>query len=110
MLEARAAGRWFEIAQDGTRTAVATVLDWEPPNRVVFQWQVDAKLQFDKDMKTEVDIRFRTDVGTVVDLTHGRFDLMDIAQAQLLRNKLEQIWPMALNLFVARAELEAIPL
>jgi hypothetical protein len=35
LMEPRLGGRWLEISQDGTETTVATIILWEPPQRVV---------------------------------------------------------------------------
>ena len=38
LMEPRLGGRWLEIAEDGTRTFVATIILWEPPHRLVMVW------------------------------------------------------------------------
>jgi uncharacterized protein YndB with AHSA1/START domain len=34
------------------------VIAWEPPDRVLLAWQLDADWRYDPDLVTEVDVRF----------------------------------------------------
>jgi hypothetical protein len=63
MLEPRLGGRCFEISHHETRTVVAKIIVWEPPERVVFLWHVCSSLQPDKELKSEVEVRFEMDSG-----------------------------------------------
>ena len=61
LMEPRLGGRWLEIAKDGTETPVATIIQWEPPRRLVLLWQINAQWKPDLTMKSEVDVRFTAD-------------------------------------------------
>jgi uncharacterized protein YndB with AHSA1/START domain len=52
------------------------VIAWEPPNRVVLAWQINAEWKFDPSLISEVEVRFQaqgTDT-TLVRLEHGKLD------------------------------------
>ena len=51
LMEPRLGGRWLEIAEDGTQTPVATIIQWEPPHRLVMVWQINAQWKPDTAMK-----------------------------------------------------------
>jgi uncharacterized protein YndB with AHSA1/START domain len=78
VLEPGVGGRWYERGVDGTECDWGRVTLWEPPDRVVFTWQIDGSFRFDPDpgRASEIDARF-TAVGpaqTVVDVEHRHFD------------------------------------
>jgi uncharacterized protein YndB with AHSA1/START domain len=73
-LEPRQGGRLtekFETAKGNAKSIViGTVLAWEPPSRVLLEWR---NLNFAKDEKTEVEVRFEETASgnTRVTLTHS---------------------------------------
>jgi len=76
VLEPRAGGRWYEIGVDGAECQWGHVLRWEPPDRFVLAWQIDATWHFNPDLVTEVEVRFVA-VGpdrTTVELEHRDLD------------------------------------
>jgi uncharacterized protein YndB with AHSA1/START domain len=52
ILESHEGGRWYERGVDGTECDWGRVLAWEPPNRVLFTWQINGRWQFDPDPTT----------------------------------------------------------
>lgn len=75
VVEPRAGGRWYEIGEDGAECEWGKVLVWEPPNRVVFAWQLNGAWQYDPDFVTEVEVRFIPQGnGTRVELEHRNLD------------------------------------
>lgn len=76
VLEARPGGRWYERGVDGSECDWGRVLTWEPPGRLVLNWQIDAAWRFDPDLVTEVDIRFEPAAGggTRVTLEHHHLE------------------------------------
>jgi uncharacterized protein YndB with AHSA1/START domain len=110
LMEPRFGGRWREIAQDGTETVVARVIRWDPPNRVVFAWLVNADMHPDTTTKSELEVTFEDGTGTLVQLTCDKFDLMPVEYQKRLRDALANLWPAVLMMFATRVEFEASPL
>jgi uncharacterized protein YndB with AHSA1/START domain len=106
VMEPRLGGRWLEIAEDGSETTVATILQWEPPGRVVLQWQVTARFEPDASMRSEVDVRFTAEGPdtTRVDLLHHKFETMGEPDGSTLRAQVGGGWPGMLERFVREAE------
>jgi uncharacterized protein YndB with AHSA1/START domain len=76
VLEPRAGGRWFEIGVGGSECDWGSVLEWEPPGRLVLAWQIGANWQYDPALLTTVEVRFVA-VGpdcTRVELEHRDLD------------------------------------
>ena len=72
VIEPRTGGRWYERADDGTECDWGRVLAWEPPDRVVLEWQISADWKADPAIHSEVEVRFTPegDGRTRVDLEH----------------------------------------
>ncbi|HZF31573.1 MAG TPA: SRPBCC family protein [Gammaproteobacteria bacterium] len=106
VLETRLGGRWIEISQDGTRTPVATITRWEPPNRFTMIWQVSAQWLPDEAMRSEVDIRFTADGPdtTVVELLHHNFETMGPEAGTKMRDAVGRGWPGLMERFAREAE------
>ena len=76
VIEPRTGGRWFERGVDGTECDWGHVARWDPPGRLVLEWQITAAWAFDPDLHTEVEVTF-TEVaagGTRVDLQHRHLE------------------------------------
>ncbi len=58
ILEPRAGGRWFERAGDGSECDWGRVLAWEPPERVLLAWEINAEWKYQAGLGTEVEVRF----------------------------------------------------
>jgi uncharacterized protein YndB with AHSA1/START domain len=85
VLEPGVGGRWFERGVDGSECDWGQVRVWEPPNRVVFTWQINGSFQFDPDPEhaSEIDARFTTDGPgqTTVAVEHRYFERLVGGQA-----------------------------
>jgi uncharacterized protein YndB with AHSA1/START domain len=106
VLEGREGGRWYEIGVDGTECEWGRVLRWEPPHRLVLNWQIDATWHFDPHLVTEVEILFAAEGPdrTRVELEHRDLDRFGDAQEQV-RAAFEspEGWPGLLDRFAQAA-------
>lgn len=89
--EEREGGEVYEIATGGARGRWATVLQWEPPHRLVIAWQVNPER-----LGTEVEVRFtETPEGTRVDLEHRGFERL--ADGAAMRGNYDPGWDVVLG-------------
>lgn len=71
IIEPKVGGRWFERGVDGSECVWGHVEAWDPPNRVVLTWEIDADWNHDAKLRTEVEVRFtRDNGGTRVEVEH----------------------------------------
>lgn len=77
-LEPRVGGHIVDRAEDGSECRWARILDFEPPTRVVFSWDISPTWQIETDEATtsEVEVRFiaETPERTRVELEHRNLD------------------------------------
>jgi uncharacterized protein YndB with AHSA1/START domain len=85
ILESGENGRWYERGVDGTECDWGRVLVWEPPNRLVFTWQINGTWQFDPDPAhaSEIEVLFTANGPheTTVEVEHRHFDRIEGGQA-----------------------------
>jgi uncharacterized protein YndB with AHSA1/START domain len=78
VFEPRAGGHIYDRAEDGTQCRWARVLAYEPPDRVVFSWDISPQWQIepDPDRTSEVEVRFvpESPDRTRVELEHRHLD------------------------------------
>jgi uncharacterized protein YndB with AHSA1/START domain len=102
VFEQREGGRIYEVMSDGKEGSWGTVLQWEPPARVVFSW----KPNLSDDPPTEIEVRFRaTAEGTEVELEHRGWERLGAA-ASPRRERYETGWTRLLEIFRAAARGE----
>jgi uncharacterized protein YndB with AHSA1/START domain len=66
VFEEREGGEVYELAENGEKGHWATIVAFEPPNRLVLSWEVGKRA-----LGTEVEVRFAPEgAGTRVDLEH----------------------------------------
>ncbi len=58
IVEPRAGGRWFERGVDGSECDWGTVIAYEPPARLLLNWQLGTDWRYDPEINTEVEVRF----------------------------------------------------
>ncbi|PGH45062.1 Uncharacterized conserved protein YndB, AHSA1/START domain [Micromonospora sediminicola] len=78
VFEPKVGGHIYDRGEDGSACAWARVLVFEPPDRVVFSWDIGPTWQVDQDPDhaSEVEIRFvaETPQRTRVELEHRNLD------------------------------------
>jgi uncharacterized protein YndB with AHSA1/START domain len=78
VFEPRVGGHIYDRGVDGSECRWARVLAYEPPDRVVFSWDINPQFQIetDLDMTSEVEVRFITETQerTRVELEHRNLD------------------------------------
>ena len=76
--EPRVGGHIFDRAEDGSECRWARVLAYEPPNRVVFSWDISPywQLEADEANASEVEVRFVAEAPdrTRLELEHRNLD------------------------------------
>lgn len=58
IVEPSRGGRWYAILDNGSEYPIARILEWEPPRRILFAWEMNAQWRHDPDLATEVEVRF----------------------------------------------------
>jgi uncharacterized protein YndB with AHSA1/START domain len=78
IFEPRAGGRVYDRGVDGSECQWARVLAYEPPERLVFSWDINPQWQIESDLErtSEVELRFVAEGPdrTRVELEHRHLD------------------------------------
>ncbi|MCO8271372.1 SRPBCC family protein [Actinoplanes sp. TRM 88003] len=78
VFEPRVGGRIYDRAEDGTEFVWARILAYEPPNLVVFSWDIGVEWTLENDLRntSEVEVRFIAEAPdrTRVELEHRHLD------------------------------------
>jgi uncharacterized protein YndB with AHSA1/START domain len=102
IIEPRPGGRWYQRGVNGEECEVGKVLVWEPPARLVLAWQLGADFKFDRQLITEVEVRFIADGdnATRVELEHRHLERLG-DRADALRRQIDAPggWGALLDLF-----------
>ena len=112
MFEPRVGGHIVDRGTDGSECRWARILAYEPPDRVVFSWDISPqwRIESDPDLTSEVEVRFiaETPDRTRLELEHRHLDRHGPGW-QSVRDGVhgDEGWPLYLtrfaDLFVARS-------
>jgi uncharacterized protein YndB with AHSA1/START domain len=107
VFESHVGGNIYDRGVDGSECRWARVLAYEPPNRVVFSWDISAQWQIETDLDktSEVEVRFIAESPdrTRVELEHRNLDRHGEGwEAERDGVGGDQGWPLYLNRFAER--------
>jgi uncharacterized protein YndB with AHSA1/START domain len=109
VFEPRVGGRVYDRGVDGSECQWGRVLVFEPPERIVFSWDIDPTWQIETnlDRTSEVELRFIADgpARTRVELEHRNLDRHgDGWQGMREGVRGDQGWPLYLARYAAVAD------
>lgn len=107
VIERHAGGRWFERGDDGSICQWGSVLEWEPPSRLLLSWDINAEWQYEATLKTEIEVRFIAEGRnrTRVELEHRHLDRYGAKRDEMRRVfDTEGDWGKLLEAFARLAE------
>ena len=98
VFEDRVGGEVYEVSEAGEKGHWATVLEWEPPGRLVLAWNIlEAEAS-----PTEVEIRFLPEgEGTRVEVEHRGWERL-VGDAVEKRESYDTGWDFVLGKYAAR--------
>ena len=105
-------GNIYDRAVDGSECRWARILVFEPPDRVVFSWDISPRWQIETnpDLTSEVEVRFfaETPERTRVELEHRNLDRHGLGW-ESVRDGVdnEAGWPLYLRCYAALFERNA---
>ena len=98
VFEPHEGGEVYEISADGERGHWATVVEWEPPSRIVLAWNIRRA----ETVGTEVEVQFRPEgEGTRVELEHRGWERL-VDNGAEKRDNYDSGWDFVLGEYVAR--------
>jgi uncharacterized protein YndB with AHSA1/START domain len=104
VFEPRVGGHIYDRAEDGTECRWARILAFDPPDRVVFSWDISPtwQVETDHDLTSEVEVRFTTEAAdrTRVELEHRNLDRHGPGW-EGVRAGVDQGWPTYLDRYAA---------
>ncbi|MGH3137207.1 MAG: SRPBCC family protein [Gaiellaceae bacterium] len=100
VFEPEVGGEVYELSTAGKKGHWATVLEWEPPSRLVLAWNIRGA----DDVPTEVEVHFVPEgEGTRVDLEHRGWEALGDGGATK-RSNYDTGWDFVLGRYVAHTD------
>jgi uncharacterized protein YndB with AHSA1/START domain len=107
VIEPHEGGRWYTRHTDGSETSTGYVAAWDPPERLVVTWQINAQWRFDASLITTIEVRFREDGPdrTRVELEHRDLERFG-EEAERMRQVFEapDAWEATLAAYASAVE------
>jgi uncharacterized protein YndB with AHSA1/START domain len=107
VFEPKAGGHIYDRGVDGSECQWARVLAYEPPDRILFTWDISPRWQIEDDLSraSEVEVRFIAESAerTRVELEHRHLDRHGEGWESLSEGVAgDQGWPLYLSRFADR--------
>lgn len=107
IIEPFVGGRWYAKCEDGSEAVVGHVLIWQPGERFVVSWEINAEWKSDPrpSFTSEVEVQFIADTlgRTRVELEHRNFERMGAAAGEKMSGEVNNGWPTLLQIFATQA-------
>ena len=103
-IEPRAGGRWYGVHADGVERPWGRVLVWDPPTRLVLDWQISHEWGYTADLHTDVEVIFTAvgDSETRIDFEHRGLEAFGDSEAAVrTRTSMDGGWGLILENFKA---------
>ena len=106
VFEPKVGGNIIDRGEDGSECRWARILAYDPPNRIVFSWDINPRwqLETDPDLTSEVEVRFVADgpERTLVELEHRNLDRHGTGWESVSEGvEGDQGWPLYLARYAA---------
>ena len=106
VFEEKVGGHIYDRGEDGSEVRWARILAFDPPNRVVFSWDISPQWQIETDLEntSEVEVRFVEEAPgrTRVELEHRNLDRHGAGWPSVRDGVAEdEGWPLYLARFAA---------
>jgi len=104
VVEPRQGGRWYGVHEDGVERPWGQVLVWDPPGRLVLDWQISHEWGYTPDLHTDVEVVFTAvgDAETRIDFEHRGLEAFgDSEGAVRTRTAMDGGWGTILESFKA---------
>ena len=113
VFEAKAGGHIYDRGTDGSECRWARVLACEPPDRVVFSWDIDPQWRVESDLEltSEVEVRFvaESPQRTLVELEHPHLDRHGSGWASVRDGVAgDEGWPLYLDRYAAMVARDGV--
>jgi uncharacterized protein YndB with AHSA1/START domain len=102
IIEGRAGGRCYDRCTDGSECDWGTVLEWQPPHRLLLAWQITPDWGYEPDVEhaSRVTVTLTPDGdGTLVELVHDEFERHGDEGGRAMRAGVEGGWAAPLETF-----------
>jgi hypothetical protein len=103
-IEPREGGRWYGVHEDGVERPWGRVKVWDPPARLVLDWQISHEWGYTENLHTDVEVVF-TAIGedeTRIDFEHRGLEAFgDSEAAAQTRSGMDRGWGLILESFKA---------
>ena len=98
VLEPYINGRWYTKHEDGNEVNVGRVLQWNPYESVVLNWQVNGNYQYDPELTTEIVVKFIPESPKITKVYFEHMHLERMAGVKAVED-MNEGWGMILALY-----------